>query len=260
MGEQLRFSTPDFVNPLKATRHVHEDEGEFGVPGDHYSFGNGKFAELAVSRNKNGELRWANAVFEDPQYHLAFYYDHAYWAEPFNRVFFHDPYAPYKAVIRFDGIAEENGRVVVGAEYGTFHYDATGVLRTIECGSFQYHWSEINVPKVIFQRAENGEWKIFRGTDIQLGRATMLGADITQIDTGLVKDSQPVIMDEIETTITEANERLHLHQKTLTGHKQKHIEVPSGIDLTRWRSILDVQDGSWIQILSHFPSSIQLQV
>lgn len=258
MREQLRFATPDFAKFSAEFNRQFATEPVFNTSGDRLEFASDHFAELRIQRLETGELKWADAICVDLNRGFVFYYDHDYWGDPLKHM--DDPYAPYRGTISFSAGSARNEKVLFGTHYGSFHYDASGVLRTIKGGSLTHNEFEPNVPEIVLQRAEGGDWKLFRLSDIPLGEVIALHGNITQIDSGPLKNGQRFAVDEIVTTLTEDGGRMQFHQETLVGHKQKTIEVPSAIDIQKWRALFDARNASWINVLSCYPSSIQLQV
>ncbi len=258
MSETWRFSTSDFAAfgaEVKKESTVFDLKPDI-ISVDKFNIGGQYSMARSTSSTKEGELKLGSIVFWGDR---GINSQHEYSSvRPLDRSFIDDSYT-YKGLILFYSDSKSNNN---GAEYGSFHYDGSGLLRTIKGGYFTHDSFDTNAPSAAFQRTEEGLWKVYRFE--QFGQP-----DITQFykigekmqpQQDLMKNGKPYILDEIATTITESDGRLHFHQQTLTGHKQKDIDVPASIDVLTWKQLFHASDGSFINILKYYPSSIRLKI
>lgn len=259
MSEKLRFSTRDFVNVPSAPVRNFIQEKYFNLAIDRLQFSDLKFSELRTSRTEEGELRWADSFSADLNQNIVFYYDHNFWGNPLK--FKEDEYLPYKAVISFSAgsLYTDNERIMFGTHYGSFHYDSSGLLRTIVGGSFTYTKFDMNVSEIILQRERGEDWRLYRLTDIPFEGAVLIRGNIVQNNES-IKNGQRLNLDETSSLVTEENGNTIFYQETITGHKQKTIEVPSFIDIEKWRTLFDVKDATWLNVLDVYPSTLHLVI
>lgn len=263
MPERKVFSTNDLV--------ITKVTGQDRFPGLHDNeefyhervwFSENNWADVRMNL-ENGSLKWVDNRVICLDNGIGFYYDHKYWAPPFGMGFQpRELNGSYPAVIDFTSVSEvPDGRISSKVTYGNFWYDPEGRVKAISCGHLTHSEFEFNVPFVNLYMLDQDNWLIYRMKDIFEATYTHLieGKEKAPEDQ-LLHNGQEIITDEIATSVTDDGEIVKLHQRTLLGHRQKTITVPSRIDLVRWADDLARIDGEWTKAFSDFPSRIELVV
>ncbi|MDO8657780.1 MAG: hypothetical protein Q7K55_03505 [Candidatus Levybacteria bacterium] len=213
---------------------------------------------------KTGNLKSLDNVIHDIDRHVSVYYDHNYWSAPFNKPGFEpDTNGPYKAVIVLNSVSRgEDGRLRGNVRYGTFWYDQAGELKVVNGGSItQNEYESPDAPTLKFRRMPSGNWQVFRLSGIQEPFLSYFSkGKIIQPEDVEISNGQEIEFDEIISSLTDDGKRFKFHQRTLTGHRQKTIEVPSRIDIPQWAITLNTLNGGWTKALTEFPSRIELLV
>lgn len=206
-------------------------------------------------RRENGELHWANAVFKDE----ATGYELMYDANYLNQAFAFDPDerpGPYRAVV---GVAKKGQKPSYGnipLDNFTFWYDHQGKLKVIKDQGF----STPEYPSISFKRVDD-TWKILYykhandeiytfAKESQAGRP--YSSDNHMI--GTIQSGEEKILNELVYGLHSENGRTRFVLKTVTGSKERIIEVPDPINMDLWKSTLSGEE--WEQVLSRFPISI----
>lgn len=265
MSERICYSTQDFVL-VKA-----DNQETFGLDGVTI-FSEGVLFEGNCNGVANifrytdtGDVESLDHIIHDLDKGVTVYYDHNYWAPPFSHKlgFEPDPNGPYKAVIHLSSVSRgKDDRLASDVSYGTFWYDQEGVLKAINGGSItQTEWDSAGVPTLKFRRMPSGNWQVFRLSGIQESfRSYALEGKTAQPENVEIFDGKEIEFDEIISSLTDSAGRFRFHQRTLTNHRQKTIEVPSRIDIPRWVMVLNTLNGGWTRALSEFPTRVELLI
>lgn len=262
MAEKIIYSTQDFVLVSACDQNSFEFGGDTIVSESALFRGDRNGVATICRYAETDALRSLNHIIHDLDKGVTVYYDHNYWAAPFEKMGFGpDPNDPYKAVIHFGSVSRgKDGRLASDVNYGTFWYDQAGQLKAIDGGSItQSEWDSQDAPTLKFRRLPSGNWQVFRLSGIQepfLSYA--LEGKIAQPEDVEISNGQEIEFDEIVASLTDDAKRFKFHQRTLTGHRQKTIEVPSSIDIPSWATILNTLNGEWTKALLEFPSRMEL--
>ncbi|MBI2196905.1 hypothetical protein HYU45_04845 [Candidatus Daviesbacteria bacterium] len=259
MVERINFSTKDLTFQSVTNQHSFDN-----FSGERVWFSKNNWGDVRLAREGNSSvLRWVDnrIICLDPGF--SFYYDHNYWVQPFGMGFQPKELAgSYPAVISAESATEaEDGRIVGAIQYGTFWYNPEGALTAIRCGGLTRGGFEMNNPFLDLVRLDQSVWQIYRLEDVtQYTYEYFLKHKEKLPEEVLLKDGKDIIFDELITNITDDGKVVTLTQSTITGHKQKVIQVPSHIDILKWRETLGKLEGAWVQVLKDFPTQIELVV
>lgn len=211
---------------------------------------------------KDDTLKWVDNAAMCLDQGIGFYYDHNYWAPPFGMEFQpRELKNSYPAVINIGAVSEtKEGKVSHDIRFGNFWYDEDGRLKAINCGYLTNSGFEANVPFLNLYRLDSESWLIYRMEDSFRHFQDKYLRGIEKVpESELLVNGREVVVDEIITCLTDDDETVSLHQRTLTGHKQKIITVPSVIDVARWSENLSRLNGEWTTVFQEFPIQIELE-
>lgn len=261
MAGKIEFSTQELEIVEVNNFYFHEVSDTDTCFAEDVLFQGDCFGIPTIFRNtKTLRLSSLNNVITNLDKGITLYYDHNYWPGPFDKLGFEpDTNGPYKAVISLHAVTRgDDGKLRSGTDYGTFWYDQEGILKAVDGGSITgSKWETRDSASLKFRRMPDGNWQVFKINELRDPFLYFLEGKVLEAEDIVVENGQEIEFDEMIYSLSD-DDRFRLHQRTITGHKQKTIEVPSRVDIPRWSTILNTLNGEWVKATKEFPTTIDL--
>lgn len=262
--ERARFLSGELRDARVEWCDSHDFGGRLGVMvTECVGFSDHRWGQARLKKESGTRLLvWANIIFHDEKLGISVLYDSGYLDDAKPAPFTQDP-GPYGAVIALDP-NPQNPREPRGflVRYGSFWYDQDGVLQVVKPEQIPRTQSQAghHIPFVVFTRAGDGAWTVFRIRSFTESALAAAGAKPIQPESNALQDGQELVIDEIVYRLTQERGRMLLTQRTMAGHRGKEIEVPASIDIPEWKETLGSLEAGWVEAFKRFPVKIEFEV
>lgn len=253
MPERIVFSTKDFELRRSYSKYSIGITPTQTCISESASLGDGLEGIASMFYLEGQETpQFINHVAHDLNQGITIYYDYNYWPSPFPEPFCsNDPNFPYKAVISLNAASVSPvRRMARNAKYGIFWYGCTGELQAIDGGSLNKSPYESKYTFLKFRKLD-GNWQTFRYLE---GYCDSKRPEV------VISNGRDLEVDELVVRIDEDRDFVRFCQRTVTGHKEKLIEIPARVDMSRWVDVLGSTDGGWVRAFKEFPAKMELVV